>query len=115
MGSTVVCNILIETTAAIDHIEEICAVEGISALVLAPFDLSVELGCPHQFDDPIFLKAVEQFERATTAANVARSTLAMTEQQVQSAVARGYSGVGLGFDVLMLKSAAATAIGWARQ
>jgi hypothetical protein len=39
----------------------------------------------------------------------------MTEQQVQSAVARGYSGVGLGFDVLMLKSAAATAIGWARQ
>jgi 4-hydroxy-2-oxoheptanedioate aldolase len=47
VGSTVVCNILIETTAAIDNIEEICAVEGISALVLAPFDLSVELGCAH--------------------------------------------------------------------
>jgi hypothetical protein len=39
----------------------------------------------------------------------------MTEQQVQSAVARGYSSVGLGFDILMLKSAATTAIGWARQ
>jgi 4-hydroxy-2-oxoheptanedioate aldolase len=100
---------------AIDNIEAICAVEGISVLVLAPFDLSVELGCPHQFDNPIFLKAVEQFERATTAANVPRSTLAMTEQQVQSAIARGYSSVGLGFDVLMLKSAATTAIGWATQ
>jgi 4-hydroxy-2-oxoheptanedioate aldolase len=115
VGGTVVCNILIETTAAIDNIEAICAVGGISALVLAPFDLSVELGCPHEFDNPIFLKAVEQFERATTAANVPRSTLAMTEQQVQSAIARGYSGVGLGFDILMLKGAATTAVGWARQ
>jgi 4-hydroxy-2-oxoheptanedioate aldolase len=115
VGGTVVCNILIETKAAIDNIEAICAVEGISVLVLAPFDLSVELGCPYQFDNPVFLKAVEQFERATTAANVPRSTLAMTEQQVQSAIARGYSSVGLGFDVLMLKSAASTAIGWARQ
>ncbi len=67
VGGTVVCNIQIETKAAIDNIEAICAVEGISVLVLAPFDLSVELGCPHQFDNPIFLKAVEQFERATTA------------------------------------------------
>jgi len=39
----------------------------------------------------------------------------MTEQEVQSAVARGYSSVGLRFDVLMLKTAATTAVGWARQ
>jgi len=43
---------------------------------------------------------VEQFERATTAANVPKGTLAMTEQEVQSAIARGYSGVGQDFDVL---------------
>jgi hypothetical protein len=29
-----------------------------------------------------------------------------------AAVARGYSAVGLGFDILMLKSAAIAAIGW---
>jgi 4-hydroxy-2-oxoheptanedioate aldolase len=112
-GGTIACNILIETQAAIDNIEAICAVEGISVLVLARFDLSVELGCPNQFDNPIFLKAVEQFERATTAAKVPRSTMALTEQEVQSAISRGYSGVMLGFDVLMLKDAATTAIGWA--
>lgn len=113
VGDTVICNILIETKAAIDNIEAICAVEGISVLVLAPFDLSVELGCPGRFEDPAFLKAVERFERATTAAKVPRSTLALTEQQVQSAIARGYATVGLGFDVLMLKNAAAVATGWA--
>src|SRR5215470_8955652 len=111
----IACNILIETKAAIDNIEAICAVEGISVLVLARFDLSVELGCPGQFDNPIFLKAVEQFERATTAARVPRGTMALTEQEVRAAVSRGYSGVMLGFDVLMLKGAATTAIGWAGQ
>jgi len=114
-GGMIACNILIETKAAIDNIEAICAVEGISVLVLARFDLSVELGCPGQFDNPIFLKAVEQFERATTAARVPRGTMALTEQEVRAAVSRGYSGVMLGFDVLMLKGAATTAIGWAGQ
>jgi hypothetical protein len=31
---------------------------------------------------------------------------------VKSAVARGYSSVLLGYDVLMLKNAATTAMGW---
>jgi len=86
----------------------------LSVLILAPFDLSVELGCPGQFNNPIFLKAVEQFERATMAAKVPRGTVAMTEEQVQSAKAHGYSAVMLGFDVLMLKNTASTSIGWAR-
>jgi 2-keto-3-deoxy-L-rhamnonate aldolase RhmA len=81
-------------------------------LILAPLDLSVELGHPGQFDTPDFLKAVEQFERATTAAKVAKSTVAMTEEQVQSAIARGYSNVMMGFDILMLKNAASSAISW---
>jgi 4-hydroxy-2-oxoheptanedioate aldolase len=115
VGGMIACNILIETKAAIENIEAICAVEGISMLVLARFDLSVELGYPGQFDNPIFLKAVEQFEQATTSAKVPRSTVAMTEQEVRSAISRGYSGVMLGFDVLMLKSAATTAVGWAAQ
>ncbi|GGJ42607.1 HpcH/HpaI aldolase family protein [Neoroseomonas lacus] len=118
VGGTVVCNILIETRSAIDNIEKIFAVEGISALILAPFDLAVELGCPGRFDSPDFLAAVEQFERATDAAKVAKvakvakSRVAMTEQQVQAAAARGYAAMMLGFDVMMLKNSAATAIGW---
>ncbi|WP_139864173.1 HpcH/HpaI aldolase family protein [Bradyrhizobium ivorense] len=112
VGGTISCNIIVETKSAIDNIEAICAVEGISALVLAPFDLSVELGCPGQFDTPDFLKAVQQFERATTAAKVPKSAVALTEEQVQSAIARGYASVMMGWDVLMLKNAATRAIRW---
>jgi ABC transporter substrate binding protein len=80
--------------------------------VLAGLDLSVDLGCPGRFDAPEFLAAVDRFERATTAAKVPRSTIALTREQVKSAAARGYSSVMLGFDILMLKNAAATAISW---
>ena len=112
IGNTIICNIIVETKLAIDNIEKICAVEGINALILAPLDLSVELGCPGQFDTPDFLKAVERFERATTAAKVAKSAVALTEEQAQSAIARGYTNVMLGWDVMMLKNAATSAIRW---
>jgi 4-hydroxy-2-oxoheptanedioate aldolase len=58
-------------------------------LIFAPFDLSIELGLPAQFDHPDFLEAMERFERATTEAKMPRSTIAMTQGQVQSAIARG--------------------------
>jgi 4-hydroxy-2-oxoheptanedioate aldolase len=112
IGDTARCNILIETRAAIQNIEAICAVPGISTLILAGLDLSVNLGCPGRFDDPEFLEAVERFEKATAAAGVPKGTLALTEEQARAAVARGYSAVGLGFDILMLKSATMAAIGW---
>jgi len=113
LSNTARCNLLIETKAAIQNIDAICAVPGISALALAGLDLSVDLGCPGRFDAPEFLAAVEKFERAATASKVPRSTAAFTREQVKSAAARGYSNVMLGFDILMLENAAAaTAISW---
>jgi 4-hydroxy-2-oxoheptanedioate aldolase len=106
------CSLLIETKAAIDNIEAICAVPGISTMVLARLDLSVDMGCPGRFDAPEFLAATEKFERAAKAAKIPMSALALTPEEVKSAVARGYSSVLLGYDVLMLKNAATTAMGW---
>ena len=36
---------LVETAAGVSAIEEICAVDGLQALMLGPFDLSVSMGC----------------------------------------------------------------------
>jgi 4-hydroxy-2-oxoheptanedioate aldolase len=112
LSNTARCILLIETRSAIDNIDAICAVPGISTLVLAGLDLSVDLGCPGRFDAPEFLTAVDKFERAATAANIPTSTLAFTREQVESASSRGYSSVLLGFDILMLKNAAITAMSW---
>ena len=81
LSNTARCNLLIETKAAIENIDAICAVPGISALALAGFDLSVDLGCPGRFDAPEFLAAVEKFERAATAAKIPMSTFAFTQSR----------------------------------
>jgi hypothetical protein len=45
---------------------------------------------------------------------VPKSTVALTKEQVQSALARGYATVMMSFDILMLKNAATTAISWVK-
>jgi 4-hydroxy-2-oxoheptanedioate aldolase len=57
-GGETVCTILIETRSAIDNIEEICEVEGLDCLTIAPFDLSTELGVSGRLDAPELVEAV---------------------------------------------------------
>jgi 4-hydroxy-2-oxoheptanedioate aldolase len=49
-----------ETRACLNQIEEITALEGVGGIFLGPFDLSVALGKPMQFNDPEFVEAVER-------------------------------------------------------
>src|SRR5262245_57337159 len=43
-GGETVCALLIETRSAIDNIREICKVDGVDSMTIAPFDLSTDLG-----------------------------------------------------------------------
>ena len=55
----VVCLVLTETAEAVENIDEIFAVEGVDSHIVGPFDLSISLGIPRQFDHTRFQKAVE--------------------------------------------------------
>ena len=41
-----------ETRGCLEHIDEITAMEGVDGIFVGPFDLSIALGIPMQFDDP---------------------------------------------------------------
>ena len=56
-NDNVVCFVLIETEEGVANIDEILAVEGIDSCMLGPFDLSISLGIPQQFDHPRFKEA----------------------------------------------------------
>lgn len=47
-----------ETKEALEHIEEICALDGVDGIFVGPCDLSIDLGIPLQFDNPILHNAV---------------------------------------------------------
>jgi 4-hydroxy-2-oxoheptanedioate aldolase len=102
MGKSIVCMLLIETRAAIENIEVICNVDGVDCMVIAPFDLSTELGVPGRLDAPEFREAVGHLESVILQAGIPLGGAALTHDQTRDLLKRGYRVLVHGFDVLML-------------
>ena len=57
--------VMLESREGLDKLDDILEVEGITAIVIGPHDLSTSLGVPDQFDHPIFTEAAEEALRKT--------------------------------------------------
>lgn len=88
----------IETTQALDNIEDIAAVDGVDVLFVGPLDLSVNLGIPQQFDDPKFLQAKDRVVQAAKNAGKASGILLLSPDQVAPTVESGFTFIALGSD-----------------
>ena len=63
--------LMIETVKALDQVEEIAKLPGLDVLFVGPYDLSLALGVIEQFDNPVFLKALDRVVAAASAAGIA--------------------------------------------
>ena len=102
-GGETVCVLLIETRAAIDNIEEICQVDGIDCLTIAPFDLSTELGVSGRLNAPELVEAITHAERVILESGIRLGGAALTQEQTQVLLKKGYQLLWHAFDVLVLK------------
>jgi len=60
--------VMVETQRSIDNLAEICAVDGVDAVMIGPDDLSQDLGVPGEMGNPKLLDAYEKiFEICKTA------------------------------------------------
>ena len=59
-----------ETAGALEHIEEIAALDGIDGIFVGPYDLSVALGAPAQFATPRFAEALSRVIAACRASGM---------------------------------------------
>jgi len=57
----------IETQAGIDALADILKVEGAEGAFIGPYDLSLDLGMPGDFNQPKFLAAIEKFKKTCQA------------------------------------------------
>jgi len=48
----------IETAEAVENLQAICSVEGLSGIIIGPGDLSASLGRPAEFDNPELVKTI---------------------------------------------------------
>ena len=61
VNSVLIANV--ESVPAMDRLDEILDVEGLDAVLIGPHDLSVSLGIPEKYGDPLFDRAVREIYR----------------------------------------------------
>jgi 2-keto-3-deoxy-L-rhamnonate aldolase RhmA len=88
----------IETRASVDRIDEIAAVDGVDVLFVGPLDLSVSLGVPKQFHHPDVRAAFAKVVGACRKAGKIAGLILSKEEEIERAVADGFSFLALGSD-----------------
>lgn len=93
-----------ETKGCLENIEEIAMIPGVDGIFIGPYDLSVALGIPGQFDAPEFGAAVERIKAAVKAAGKMLITYTVKPEAVSKFFDEGYDAVALNVDVALMIS-----------
>ena len=92
----------VESKQCVEEVFEIAAVEGADALMIGPFDLSISLGIPGQFDDPVFWKAFDRVVEACDKAGIAPGIHMAGAGPLKKAAERGARFLVCGSDASVL-------------
>lgn len=63
--------LMIESRSGLESVDEIAALPNLDVLFVGPYDLTLALGIVEQFDNPIFLNALERVIRACNSSGIA--------------------------------------------
>lgn len=80
----------VETVAGIGHVEAIAAVDGIDVVWIGPYDLSISLRVPGEFDDSVYVEAVERLLDAARTAGKAAGVAVGSVEEGAAELARGF-------------------------
>ena len=94
-----------ETVGALEHIEEIVSMEGVDGIFIGPFDLSISMGIPGQFDHPDFVAALERVQKACRDAGKFCMIFAGAPAAVAERFNQGFDSVAYGLDASVLVAA----------
>jgi 4-hydroxy-2-oxoheptanedioate aldolase len=102
--NTFVC-VQIEDPAALVHVREMAAVEGVDVIFLGPGDFSILAGVPGQFDHPLVQNAIREIAAAAKQAGKHWGMPCNTPQEARQLVDLGARFLYSGTDIFMLKNA----------
>jgi len=96
--------IQIEDPRALEHVDEIAAVEGVDVLMLGPADFSILSGIPGQFDHPLIDEALRKIAQAADRHGKAWGTTAGSPARVRELIDRGALWTTCGCDLIWVKN-----------
>lgn len=107
----------IESALGSKNAEEICAVPGVDAIMIGTGDLRLDMRLPFGFDgqEPEFIAAVDRIENAARAHGFPLVGFALGQQAMEAKLAKGYTGLMVGADILAIINAHASLLGMARE
>lgn len=94
-----------ETMGCLEHLEEIVALDGVAGMFIGPYDLSIAMGIPGQFDHPDHIAAVERIRRVCAEAGKLCIVFTDTAEKANAYFKQGFPNVTLSVDAFMLLNA----------
>ncbi|WP_373517962.1 HpcH/HpaI aldolase/citrate lyase family protein [Pricia sp.] len=98
--------IQIETTEALDHLDEIAALDGVDVLFVGPSDLTMSLGIFGQLDHPRYLDALKAIVAAATKAGKATGILLFDPADYKTYYDMGIRFIACGSDATFVAQGA---------
>lgn len=100
----------IEDSEGIENLDSIAAHKACDGIFLGPYDLSLSLGCPGDFDNPRYLSAIEKVEKITAKHDKPLGIHVINPKQddVNGAAKKGFNFIACSLDTkILLESALA--------
>ena len=94
-----------ETREALENIEAIVDIEGIDGIFIGPFDLSISMGIPGQFDAPQFRRAVSRVLTACKEAGKLCMIFTSSVEEAKAYMDQGFDAVANSIDTIMFRNA----------
>ena len=94
-----------ETMGFLNNIEEIVNIEGVDGIFIGPYDLSIGMGKPAQFNDPEFLQAVARVLKACKDAKKFSFIYTGDNLSAKKYFTQGFDGVAVNFDAAIFINA----------
>ncbi|MEN9610091.1 MAG: hypothetical protein RLZZ628_905 [Bacteroidota bacterium] len=98
--------IQIETVEALEHLDEIAALEGVDVLFIGPADLSMEMGIFGQFEHPRFVSALKKIVQAAEKAGKATGILFFNPEDYKKYHEMGIRFIACGADATFVAEGA---------
>lgn len=89
-----------ETVGCLEHIEEITAMDGVDGIFVGPFDLSIALGRPGEFDAPEVHDAILRVQTACKRNGKLSMIFTGGPEASRQRFAEGYDSAAMGMDTL---------------
>ncbi len=87
-----------ETVGSLEHIEEIAKTDGVDGIFIGPFDLSIALGIPGQFENPTFQKALTRVQAACNNARKFCMIFCSDSAAAKARLAEGFTHITVSCD-----------------